>query len=138
MTSPRISSALTVALCWGGVIVGAAGGISAQTVPFVPVGSIAGPADLVRVQGRYAYVSAGKTLTVVDISNPSAPTRTGAYTFPEKIWGFRVVGNVVYVAADFFGLGILDIAVSDFILQEAVTSGTALAIPDFFSNSMRW
>jgi ornithine cyclodeaminase len=37
-----------------------------------------------------------------------------------------------------FGLGILDIAVSDFILQEAVTSGTALAIPDFFSNSLRW
>ena len=28
-----------------------------------------------------------------------------------------------------FGLGILDIAVSDFILQEAVASGTALAMP---------
>ena len=37
-----------------------------------------------------------------------------------------------------FGLGILDIAVSDLILQEALTSGTALAIPDFFSNSVRW
>ena len=37
-----------------------------------------------------------------------------------------------------FGLGILDIAVSDFVLQEAVTSGTALAMPDFFSNSVRW
>ena len=37
-----------------------------------------------------------------------------------------------------FGLGILDIAVSDFVLQEAVTSGTALAMPDFFSNSARW
>ena len=37
-----------------------------------------------------------------------------------------------------FGLGILDIAVSDFILQEAVASGTALAMPDFFSNSVRW
>jgi len=37
-----------------------------------------------------------------------------------------------------FGLGILDIAVSDFILQQAVTSGTALAMPDFFSNSVRW
>src|SRR4029079_11512430 len=32
-----------------------------------------------------------------------------------------------------FGLGVLDIAVSDFVLQEAVTSGTALAMPDFFS-----
>jgi N-[(2S)-2-amino-2-carboxyethyl]-L-glutamate dehydrogenase len=37
-----------------------------------------------------------------------------------------------------FGLGILDIAVSDLILREALTSGTALAIPDFFSNSVRW
>jgi N-[(2S)-2-amino-2-carboxyethyl]-L-glutamate dehydrogenase len=37
-----------------------------------------------------------------------------------------------------FGLGILDIAVGDLILQEALTSGTALAIPDFFSNSVRW
>jgi N-[(2S)-2-amino-2-carboxyethyl]-L-glutamate dehydrogenase len=37
-----------------------------------------------------------------------------------------------------FGLGILDIAVSDFILQEAVRSGTALALPEFFSNSVRW
>jgi len=37
-----------------------------------------------------------------------------------------------------FGLGILDIAVSDLILQEALTSGTALAIPGFFSNSVRW
>jgi ornithine cyclodeaminase len=37
-----------------------------------------------------------------------------------------------------FGLGILDLAVSDFVLREAVKSGTALAIPDFFSNSVRW
>ena len=37
-----------------------------------------------------------------------------------------------------FGLGVLDIAVSDFILEEAVASGTALAMPDFFSNSVRW
>ena len=37
-----------------------------------------------------------------------------------------------------FGLGVLDIAVSDLILREAVRSGTALAMPDFFSNSVRW
>lgn len=37
-----------------------------------------------------------------------------------------------------FGLGVLDIAVSDFVLQEVITSGMALAIPDFFSNSVRW
>jgi hypothetical protein len=37
-----------------------------------------------------------------------------------------------------FGLGVLDIAVADFVLQEAVASGAALAMPDFFSNSVRW
>ena len=37
-----------------------------------------------------------------------------------------------------FGLGILDIAVSDLVLQEAAASGTALAMPDFFSASARW
>jgi len=66
--------------------------------------------DLIRVQGTYAYVAAARTLTIFDISNPAAPRREGAYTFPEKIWGFRVVGSAVYVAADFFGLGILDVS----------------------------
>lgn len=37
-----------------------------------------------------------------------------------------------------FGLGVLDLAVSDFVLQAAVSTGTALALPDFFSNSVRW
>jgi hypothetical protein len=84
--------------------------VSAQTLNFAQVGSIAGPADMVRVQGRLAYVAAGKTLTLVDVSNPATPAIRGAYTFPEKIWGFRVAGPFVYVAADFFGLGILDVS----------------------------
>ena len=37
-----------------------------------------------------------------------------------------------------FGLGVLDIAVSDLIFQEGVRSGTAVAMPDFFRNSVRW
>ncbi len=37
-----------------------------------------------------------------------------------------------------FGLGVLDLAVSDLVLQAAVASGEALALPDFFSNSVRW
>ena len=117
MTRARTSSgvavprqAITLLLCRAGIVVCAIAGVSAQTVTFAPVGSIAGPADLVRVQGQYAYIAAGKTLTLVDISNPAAPTRKGAYTFPEKIWGFRVAGSAVYVAADFFGLGILDVS----------------------------
>lgn len=83
---------------------------SAQTVNLTLVGSIAGPADLIEVRGAYAYVAAGKTLTVVDITNPAAPKTAGAYTFPELIWGFTVAGSTMYVAADTYGLGILDVS----------------------------
>ena len=83
---------------------------SAQTLNFTPLGSIPGPAEMIRVKGAYAYISAGKTLTVADVSNPEAPRRLGTYTFPERIWGFRMSGNSVFVAADIFGLGILDVS----------------------------
>jgi hypothetical protein len=96
--------------CWGLMAVMATTSVSAQTLNFALVGSIAGSADMVRTQGAYAYLAAGKTLTIVDISNPAEAKRTGAYTFPEQIWGFRVAGSSVYVAADLFGLGILDVS----------------------------
>ncbi|WP_072396300.1 2,3-diaminopropionate biosynthesis protein SbnB [Hyphomicrobium sp. CS1GBMeth3] len=37
-----------------------------------------------------------------------------------------------------FGLGVLDLAVSDFVLQAAISSNATLALSDFFSNSVRW
>ena len=37
-----------------------------------------------------------------------------------------------------FGLGVLDIAIADFILDQAIARKQATAIPDFFSNSLRW
>jgi hypothetical protein len=74
------------------------------------VATIPGPADLLRVDGSLAFVAAGKTLTIFDVSNPAAPKKAGSHTFPEKIWGFRVVGSLVYVAADFFGVGVLDVS----------------------------
>lgn len=37
-----------------------------------------------------------------------------------------------------FGLGVLDLAVGDFVLEAAVESGEAIAFADFFSNSTRW
>jgi hypothetical protein len=84
--------------------------VSAQSLSFARVGSIAGPADMVKVQDRYAYIVADKTVSVVDISNPAAPRREGAYTFPDRIWGFSVAGSFVYVADDLAGFGILDVS----------------------------
>ena len=37
-----------------------------------------------------------------------------------------------------FGLGVLDVAVGSFVLEQAKSSGEAIALPDFFSNSARW
>jgi len=37
-----------------------------------------------------------------------------------------------------FGLGVLDLAVGDLVLQTAISSGDAIAFPNFFSNSTRW
>jgi ornithine cyclodeaminase len=37
-----------------------------------------------------------------------------------------------------FGLGVLDLAVANFILDVAIASNAAIALPDFFSNSTRW
>jgi hypothetical protein len=110
MTQIKVSSHVTVLACWAAIAACAAVPSSAQAVNFAPVGSILLPADLIEVHGGLAYVAVGKTLTLIDVSNPAAPKRGGAYTFPEKIWGFRVVGSLVYVAADFFGLGILDVS----------------------------
>jgi ornithine cyclodeaminase len=37
-----------------------------------------------------------------------------------------------------FGLGVLDLAVGNFVFEAAKASDAAIAIPDFFSNSARW
>jgi ornithine cyclodeaminase len=37
-----------------------------------------------------------------------------------------------------FGLGVLDVAVGNFVLQAAKASGEAIELNDFFSNSSRW
>ena len=84
--------------------------VSAQSLTFTYVGSIPAPVDMIRVEGHHAYVSAGRTLTIYDISNPAAPARQGEYTFPEEIWAFRISGSTAYVGANFFGLGILDVS----------------------------
>jgi 2,3-diaminopropionate biosynthesis protein SbnB len=37
-----------------------------------------------------------------------------------------------------FGLGVLDIAVGNLVLESAIAARTTIALPDFFSNSVRW
>ena len=100
--------ALLLELGW--LLLGAPAAAGAQGLAFEEVALLPGPADLVEASGGRAYVAADRTLTVYDLSDLSAPRRGGSYTFPEKIWGFVVRDELVYVAADFFGLGIVDVS----------------------------
>jgi hypothetical protein len=98
------------------VLLAAAIGCAAVTAPvsgqtaFTQVAAISGPADLVEIHGSRAYVVGHGTLRIFDIANPQAPKELGSHTFPEKIWGLQIVEPLVYVAADFFGFGILDVS----------------------------
>ena len=115
MTPRTTRAAVAALLCSAAVSIAGAAGFAADSVTLAPVGTIPGPADL------------------VDISNPASPMRRGAYTFPEKIWGFRVVGSLVYVADDFFGLGILDVsnAAAPALLGSFKTPGQAKNVAVF-------
>jgi hypothetical protein len=99
--------ALTLAL----VAIVATGPVAhGQSGAFTQVASIPGPADLVQVHGNRAYVVGHGSLRIFDITNLQTPRELGSYTFPEKIWGIEVVEPLIYVAADFYGLGILDVS----------------------------
>jgi hypothetical protein len=82
----------------------------AAAANFTLVATIEGPRDLVKLVGTRAYLAAGKTLTLFDLSSPAAPRREGQFEFADKIWGFSVAGSLVYVANDLEGLAILDIS----------------------------
>ena len=108
-TAPGRAQAALLAAVW----LAAAGPAVGQTLEFDDIAMLPGPVDLVELNGGYAYVAAERTLTIFDMSDPTAPRRQGSYTFPEYIWSLVVVDTLVYVAADFFGLGILDVSDPD-------------------------
>lgn len=104
-----LATALVLAW-WAQAGTSAAQAPAGATQTLTRVGSIPGPMDMVRASGTRAYVVNSKVLTIYDISNPASPRREGSYEFPEKVWGFRIVGSLLYVANGFAGLQILDVS----------------------------
>jgi hypothetical protein len=96
-------------LC-GCIAVTSAAPVLAQPVALKQVGSFRVPADTVEIRGAHAFVAGGRTLTILDLSDPSSPKKVADYAFPEQIWSFRLAGPYAYVAANFYGLGVLDIS----------------------------
>ena len=66
-------AALAIVLQFGSHVVTTE--MAAQTGRFTSVGSIPIAAELIRAQGDRAYLAAGGTLTVVDISHPEMARR---------------------------------------------------------------
>ena len=104
------AATIAAAVVTGAVAVGT---VNAQTIGFTPVATIAGPIDLVRAEGSFAYLTRGATLTIFDLSDPASPVRRAEYVFPEEVWGFTVAGTLAYVAAGHSGLWILDVSDPD-------------------------
>ena len=89
---------------------------SAATVPTPSlelVGHIGGPALQVALQGAYAYVASGFELAVLNVSDPTHPTRIGYWMYPSAVSHVRemVVDNgFAYLASEYTGLQILDVS----------------------------
>lgn len=94
------------------------------------VGRIPGPATNIHVHDDRAYVSAGATLRIFDLTDPSTPTALGSFRFPQEVRGVRVSGTVAYVAIDFDGLALLDVSdpTTPTPLASVETPGQALGV----------
>ena len=65
----------------------------------------------VAVEGNYAYLGVGPRLEVIDISNPTNPSRIGqSEPLPRMIYDVFIVGSTAYVANESSGLYIFDIS----------------------------
>jgi hypothetical protein len=63
----------------------------------------------VAVQGRYAYVSTGDELTVLDLQDPSNPRRVGRLLLPHGVGHIAAADHCLYLAGR-DGLRIVDVA----------------------------
>ncbi|NJN65939.1 MAG: DUF5050 domain-containing protein [Chloroflexaceae bacterium] len=88
----------------------------AATIPPPPgltieqVGSIGGSVWTVDVAGNYAYIGEGKSLVILDVSNPSQPVRRSYLSLPDRANRLQVVNNHVYLANEEAGLQVVDVS----------------------------
>jgi hypothetical protein len=75
------------------------------------VGHIGGESRAVSLQGYFAYIGEGYSLTILNISIPSAPTVVGKTDFfSELVYDVHVSGDMAYVANYSAGLRVVDVS----------------------------
>ena len=74
------------------------------------VGTTGGAVYDVFTQENYAYICAGGTLTILNVSVPSHPTNVGCVALPDFAFGVYVQGSLTYVADRESGLRIIDVS----------------------------
>ena len=83
---------------------------AAQPPTLELLSTLEGPANLVAVDGDYAYVSADNELRVVDLSEPTRPAVRGSLSVIGRIYFIYVVDQTVYLASGLDGLHIVDVS----------------------------
>jgi hypothetical protein len=75
------------------------------------VSHLGGPTSDVFVQGNYLYINEGPKLTILDNTDPAAPTVIGqSLPMPDIVSGVTVSGNHAYIADGSGGLRVLDVS----------------------------
>lgn len=118
---------------WGALVAGVISlhaPLQAQALKLEEVATIPERAEVVRVQGTYAYLGTGQKLSVVDISNPSAPKLRGSVTLPGTVYAIALSGPRAYVANGLPGLAVVDVSNPDApsLAGSVKTPGEALRV----------
>ena len=98
------------------------------------VGSLGGVVNAVAAQGNYCYIGEGSTFTILDISNPSAPTPVGRVALPGIIQDIAMLAvsgrQYAIVADDDAGVQVVDVTVpaSPLLVGYYNTGDTALGV----------
>ncbi|MBV9787656.1 MAG: hypothetical protein JOZ51_05760, partial [Chloroflexi bacterium] len=85
----------------------------ATAAPIELISSFGGTVDVLGVAGSLAYVGEGGGVRIVDVSDPTQPSKRGYLPLPDFPLAADIVGNTAYIAASWEGLQIADVSNAD-------------------------